>query len=109
MNTCDGSPPHVLECYGRVELPCPRCGQPVQQFRLDCCGESPLAPLECNPCRLLCQDCPSEVRGGPQRWRVVHAETCPWLRRQRAGEVVGTIPCGSTVTHRGPYERRPAA
>ena len=108
VDGCNGSPPHVRECFSRTELPCPCCGEPVPQLRL-ICAHDPAAAQECDACHLLCKDCPSEVRAGlPNRWRVIHAATCPWLRRYLAREVTGTIPCGSTVTHRGPYVRRPA-
>src|SRR6266567_3804050 len=83
--------------------------------------------------RLACPDCPSEVRRTDWRFRVIHQESCPsWRRiRQRlpgytalpsgaivlAGEPApqGTTallsnsgpagPCGTSVTHRGPYKR----
>jgi hypothetical protein len=89
--------------------------------------------------RLQCDDCPSRVIGPTgadrNRFRVVHAATCPaWLRYQKRlpgytampfGQVVrcdepvppGTTvllsnrpmaPCGLVVTHRGPYKRRTA-
>lgn len=85
---------------------------------------------------LQCPDCPSEVLGPSgaytNRYRVVHAETCPaWIRYQKrlpgytampSGAVVlageeappGTTvlvsngpvsPCGLVVTHRGPYRK----
>jgi len=64
---------------------------------------------------LACPDCPSEVRvtqgsGQYHAWRarVIHAGTCPWYRRYLAGEVRGAVPCGTVVTHRGPYKRDPA-
>ena len=109
MTACTGTPPHVQECFAPVDLPCPRCGVPVRQWVLACGGQRNSPPLKCDPCALLCRDCPSEVRGGRPRWRVVHAAGCPWLARHLAGEVAGMIPCGATVTHRGPYVRRPAA
>ena len=60
---------------------------------------------------LACQDCPAEVRvtAGKTvlRARVIHSATCPWWKRYQVGEVVGRIPCGTVVTHRGPYKRDP--
>lgn len=60
---------------------------------------------------LACPDCPAEVRvtegKAVLRARVIHAATCPWYRRYQAREVVGCIPCGTVVTHRGPYKRDP--
>ncbi len=62
---------------------------------------------------LGCEDCPSEVRvtegRAVLRARVIHAATCPWYRRYQAKEVAGRIPCGTVVTHRGPYKRDPGA
>ena len=88
--------------------------------------------------RMQCSNCPSEVAGPTgtyrNRYRVVHAATCPaWQRYQKrlpgytampSGQVVrcdepappGTTvllsnrpiaPCGLVVTHRGPYKQRP--
>lgn len=58
---------------------------------------------------LACPDCPAEIRvtEGVKvfRARVIHSATCPWYARYQAKEVVGCIPCGVTVTHRGPYKR----
>ena len=85
---------------------------------------------------IACQDCPAEIRNTEWRFRVIHEATCPtWLRYAqklpgytampsgaivRAGEdpPEGTTvlvrnsgtggPCGTSVTHRGPYKRRAA-
>jgi hypothetical protein len=58
-----------------------------------------------------CQDCDSEVKvtqgARLTRYRVIHADSCPWFRQYQAGTVTGRIPCGATVTHRGPYTRQP--
>lgn len=60
---------------------------------------------------LACEDCPAEVRltegKAVLRARVIHSATCPWYRRYQAREVTGRIPCGTVVTHRGPYKRDP--
>jgi hypothetical protein len=69
-----------------------------------------LTHIERDSRHLACKDCLSEVRGfAGSRWRyrVIHAETCPWWRAYQAGKVQGAIPCGAMVTHRGPYRRRP--
>jgi hypothetical protein len=69
-----------------------------------------LSTIERDSRHLACQDCPSEVRGfAGSRWRyrVVHEATCPWWRAYQARQVVGAIPCGAVVTHRGPYKQRP--
>jgi hypothetical protein len=69
-----------------------------------------LSHIERDSRYLACKDCPSEVRGfAGSRWRyrVIHAETCPWWRNYQAGQVHGAVPCGAVVTHRGPYKRRP--
>jgi hypothetical protein len=60
------------------------------------------------PRELACPDCPAEVRvteGTTLRARVIHAATCLWYRRYLDHQVVGRIPCGTVVTHRGPYKR----
>jgi len=59
---------------------------------------------------LACPDCPAEVRvteGRRVYARVIHSATCPWYRAYQAGGPRGRIPCGVTVTHRGPYKRDP--
>jgi hypothetical protein len=69
------------------------------------------ATIEHHSRALACQHCASEVRGfagARWRYRVIHADGCPWYRRHRAGEDPGQVPCGAVVTHRGPYKRRPA-
>ena len=58
-----------------------------------------------------CPDCPAEVKitNGARnvtRIRVIHVATCPWYARFLRKEVTGRVPCGSTVTHRGPYKNR---
>jgi len=85
--------------------------------------------------RLACPDCPGEVRRTGWRFRVIHQESCPsWRLYQRrlpgytalpsgaivlAGEPAPkgealvsnrgpSGPCGTSVTHRGPYRRRAA-
>lgn len=110
--TCNGSGPHGFGCYAREKHVCPSCcAALVSQPRLQCTQDiSPLS--ECIPCSLACPDCPSEVRITERseiRARVIHSATCPWYRRYLAREVTGRIPCGATVTHRGPYKRDPQA
>lgn len=86
--------------------------------------------------RIACPDCPAGIRNTDWRFRVVHEATCPTWQRYarklpgytavpsgvivRAGEKPpegttallsnsgGAIPCGTSVTHRGPYKRAPA-
>ena len=94
MTACNGTPPHVRDCFGAVELPCPRCGEPVPQYVgvLACGGQGNSAALKCDPCALSCRDCPGEVAAARrQRWRVVHSAGCPWLALHLAGEVAGMI------------------
>jgi hypothetical protein len=67
------------------------------------------ATIEQHSRSLACPDCASQVRGfAGTRWRyrVIHSGSCPWYRRYLAGEVLGPVPCGAVVTHRGPYKRR---
>lgn len=58
-----------------------------------------------------CGHCESEVRltrgSRGYRMRVIHAAGCPWLPEHQAGKDPGRIPCGTVVTHRGPYKRDP--
>jgi hypothetical protein len=107
-----GHPPHTFACYGPEQLPCPGCGVPVIQQRLQC-GLDMVPSAECIACSLRCPDCPAEVRvteGATLfRARVIHSGTCPWYRRFLAKEVAGRVPCATTVTHRGPYKRDPEA
>ena len=108
---CGGPGRHVIACYGREVLPCPSCGTPMLQTVPLCAAVEPWAPLHCTTCSLACPDCPSEVRVTvAQRAyaRVIHSATCPWYRAYQAGGPRGRIPCGVTVTHRGPYRRDPA-
>lgn len=113
-DTCQGRGHHTLACYGPETHPCPKCGQqPVTQQRLQC-GAPATSPLaECVACSLACPDCPAEVRvtEGARllRARVIHTAECPWLPRYQRHEVAGRIPCGTFVTHRGPYQRDPEA
>lgn len=109
-------PPHNESCYGREQHPCPKCGQwLVTQVRLQCGTPDTTPPMECVECELACPDCPAEVRitEGARllRARVIHAATCPWYRRHLARErgYGGRVPCGTVVTHRGPYKRDPEA
>ena len=81
--------------------------------------------------QIACPDCPAQIRRTGWRFRVAHTDACPsWRRYQRklpgytalpsgvlvrAGEEPppgttallpssgGTVPCGTSVTHRGPY------
>jgi hypothetical protein len=104
-------PPHAIACYGPEQLPCPGCGTPVIQSRLQC-GLDLNPSAECIACSLRCPDCPAEVRiteGAMIRARVIHSATCPWYRRHVARErgYTGPVPCGTVVTHRGPYKRDP--
>lgn len=94
-------------------------------------SERDLAAVEAE---IACPDCPAEITRTDWRFRVVHTTTCPtWQRYARnlpgytavpSGEIVrggqepppgttallsnsgGAIPCGTSVTHRGPYKRR---
>ena len=34
MTACNGTPPHVRDCFGAVESPGPGCGEPVPQWVL---------------------------------------------------------------------------
>lgn len=104
----DACPPHSADCYAPGQLPCPRCGIPVTQTRLRCTPDQ-AAAAECTACSLKCADCDSEVIVSGHRARVVHAAECPWWQRYQRREVVGRIPCGTVVTHRGPYKRDPEA
>lgn len=100
-------PPHNESCYGLERIPCPGCQDPVTQARLQCAPDRS-QPAECIACSLRCPDCPAEVRITEYttiRARVIHAATCPWFRRYLAKEVRGRVPCGTVVTHRGPYKR----
>ena len=108
---------HTIACYGPVEHPCPSCGTPVRQHRLACGPPDTASPAECLVCELRCPECPSEVRitegSSGYRARVIHTAQCPWLPRYLAGtldprtDYTGAIPCGTVVTHRGPYKRDP--
>jgi len=81
--------------------------------------------------QITCPDCPAQIRRTGWRFRVAHTDACPsWRRYQRklpgytalpSGVLVragqepppgatallpssgGTVPCGTSVTHRGPY------
>jgi hypothetical protein len=101
--------PHTMDCiYDRGCHPCPDCGAMVPHIRLACQPFGP--PSRCERCSLACSDCASEVRtSNGRRYRVIHSATCPWLAEHLATGRPGRIPCGTTVTHRGPYKRRPAA
>ncbi len=64
-----------------------------------------------------CRDCASEIRltrgARGYRMRIIHSDGCPWLPRYLVGtldprtDYTGAIPCGTAVTHRGPYKRDP--
>lgn len=53
------------------------------------------------PAVVACRYCDSEVRLRGHRFRVIHAANCPWWQPGKHS----AIPCGYTVTHRGPYIR----
>lgn len=63
--------------------------------------------------RMDCEHCTSEIRltegTRGHRIRVIHEAACPWLAKHLAGVpgFYGGVPCGATVTHRGPYRRDP--
>jgi hypothetical protein len=95
----------------------------------DRCGwQRPVAEVTA---QIACPHCPAQIRRTGWRFRVAHTDACPsWRRYQRklpgytalpSGVLVragqepppgttallpssgGTVPCGTSVTHRGPY------
>jgi hypothetical protein len=58
---------------------------------------------------LACPGCPAEIRltEGARllRARVIHQATCAWFRQYQIDRIPRCVPCGTVVTHRGPYQR----